>query len=165
MRRKIRFFVSYARINQGPASDLIERLSQQFRPSRSYDYALWRDTALLVGEDWDQEIRVALDEAEVGLLLISPAFLGSSYIANIEIPALLQRPVLPVLLESVNPTRQDMHGLEAKQIFGLPVQGGLHRRAFADCSPKDRRRFVELLFDQIERRLDKLVAASAQGAT
>ena len=165
MRRRVRFFVSYARLNQGLASDLVERLTQQFRPSRNYDYALWRDTALLVGEDWDRDIRVALDEAEVGLLLISPSFIGSTYIAKVEIPALLQRTVLPVLLESVNPTRQDMHGLETKQIFGLPVQGRLHRRAFADCSPKDRRRFVEMLFDQIERRLDKLVAASAQGAT
>lgn len=164
MKREVKFFVSYARLNQKCATDLIERLEQQLRPSRAYDYALWRDTALVVGENWDEDIRVALAEADVGLLLITPAFLGSNYITKVELPALLQRPVLPVLLEPVHPARQDMHGLDAKQIFGLSVQGG-HRRAFVDCRPGDRRKFVEVLFDQIERRLDRLAATMSPERT
>jgi hypothetical protein len=158
MRRKTKFFVSYSHLNAKIAADLVDRLLQQLRPSRRYEYSLWRDTALLVGEDWDQEIRLALAENDVGLLLISPAFLGSDYITKVELPALLERPVLPVLLEAVNPARQDMHGLDAKQILGLPVQGD--RRAFADCDAKARRKLIELLFDQIEKRLDKIAGAT-----
>jgi hypothetical protein len=53
--------------------------------------------------------------------------------------------------------RQDMRGLKEKQIFALEgAKSG--RRAFADCSSPDRRRFVEALFEQIEARMDKLFA-------
>jgi hypothetical protein len=167
MRRKVGLFVSYARANLGIADDFLRRLKDHLQPSRKYDYSLWRDSAVLVGEDWDREIRqAALVESNLGLLLISPAFLGSAYITTTELPVLLERPVIPVLLESVSLVRHDMRGLDQKQIYALQAGQARHvrqRRAFTDCNDKDRRRFIEGLFDQIEQRLDKLTEASALG--
>ena len=51
MKRLIAFFVSYAHANQRLADDFLTRLREQMAPSRAYDYRLWRDTMLLVGED------------------------------------------------------------------------------------------------------------------
>jgi hypothetical protein len=160
MRRQIPFFVAYAHGNQRLADDFLIRLRQQMTPSRAYDYRLWRDTMLLVGEDWDQEIKAALQASELGLLLLSPAFLGSDYITRIEWPYFLAtgKPVIPVMLEPVDFARHDLRGLEEKQIFRWTSAPGAVPRAYADCRGVDRRRFVEGLFLQIEKRLDKLAS-------
>jgi hypothetical protein len=99
-------------------------------------------------------------------LLISPAFLGSDYIKKVELPFFLgdgEKPVIPVLLEPIDFARQDLRGLERKQIFGLQAGGRKGLRAFADCRGPERRKFVEVLFRQIELRLDKIFAASPAG--
>src|SRR5512138_2367060 len=151
MRRRVRFFVSYAHGNAKNAVALLQRLQEQLEPSRNHEYVLWRDTGLLVGEDWEREIHWALDEADLGLLLVSPAFLASEYIAKTELPALLRRPVMPVLLEQINPTRHDLRGLHEKQVYALTV--GPRRRAFADCvTTQAKRGFVDGLFEQMEAR-------------
>jgi hypothetical protein len=158
MRRRVRFFVSYAHSNAKNAGALLQRLQEQLEPSRNHEYVLWRDAGLLVGEDWEDEIHCALDEAEFGLLLVSPAFLASEYIAKTELPALLKRPVMPVLLEQIDRTRHDLRGLHEKQTYALTV--GQRRCAFADCATtRDKRGFVDGLFEQMEARLDKLLAA------
>ena len=158
MKRLIAFFVSYAHANQRLADDFLTRLREQMAPSRAYDYRLWRDTMLLVGEEWNEEIKAALEASELGLLLVSPAFLGSEYITRIEWPHFLanRKPVIPVMLEPVDFARHDLRGLEEKQIFRYTPTPGTTPRAYADCRGASQRRFVEALFLQIENRLDKL---------
>ena len=158
MKREVRFFVSYAHTNSAAADDFLRRLREQLKPSLRYDYFLWRDTALLIGEDWEREIQEALGESDFGLLLLSPAFLYSEYIAKAELPTLIAGPVMPVMIEAVSLLRHDMRGLSQKQIFALIPRQNRQGRAFADCGTRDRRRFVEQLFEQIELRLDKLLA-------
>lgn len=159
MRRRVRFFVSYARANARQADALLVRLQEHWAASRRYEHTIFRDTDVVIGEDWDAEIRRALAESDLGLLLVSPAFLASEYIAEVELPSLLDGPVLPVLLEQVSHARHQLHGLQDKQIYALAI--GPRGRAFADCtSAKDKRAFVAGLFEQIEARLDKLFATS-----
>jgi hypothetical protein len=159
MRRPIEFFVTYAHANRRWADDFLRRLSEQLIPSKQYDYTLWRDTAILVGQLWQQEIQRALAECDLGLLLVSPAFLGSDYITREELPRFVGtggKAVIPVMLQSVNFARHDLKGLEAHQLFRL--EGRDAPRAYAQCRDDiSRRRFVELLFLQIERRLDRLL--------
>jgi hypothetical protein len=159
MRNLVTLFVSYAHENKPLVGDFISRLEEQMKPSKAYDYRLWRDTGLLLGEDWDREIKAALQESQFGLLLISPAFLNSDFIKQVELPHFLtieKTPVLPVMLEPVDIERHDLRGLEQKQIFQWVSTNAKAGRAYADCKGVDRRRFVEALFRQIEQRLDKL---------
>jgi hypothetical protein len=158
MRRPIQFFVSYAHANTRLADDLLRRLVEQLGPSSRYEYQLWRDPAILAGEFWDREIHQALDTCDLGLLLVSPAFLASEYVTREELPRFVgnkAKPIIPVMLEPVDFRLHDLKGLEAHQIYRLNGQSA--PRAYADCTTdKPRRQFAEGLFHQIEARLDKL---------
>jgi TIR domain/Acetyltransferase (GNAT) family len=44
-----------------------------------------------LGQDWKAQLRRVLSDADVAILLISPAFLEPEFIASVEIPALLKR--------------------------------------------------------------------------
>lgn len=51
----------------------------------------WSDQNLRPGDDWPQEIREALDRAEIAILLISTNFLASKFIMEKELPAFIER--------------------------------------------------------------------------
>jgi len=52
---------------------------------------LWDDRRIAAGEDWHGEIRAAMGQATVAVLLISADFLTSQFILGEEVPNLLQR--------------------------------------------------------------------------
>ncbi len=104
----------------------------------------------------DQEIKKALDKCDLGLLLISASFLGSTYITSVELKFLGAKPVIPVLLWPVDFDRHDLKGLQEKQIFRYNKPGFLRPKAYGQCTTKQRVEFMLELFQQVEKRLDKL---------
>jgi len=52
---------------------------------------LWDDTRIAPGARWEAEITQAIDRARVAVLLVSPDFLASDYIAKAELPRVLER--------------------------------------------------------------------------
>jgi len=159
MKKKITVFVSYARANRDLATRFLKKFKEQASPSKQYHYTFWRDADILVGEKWHEAIQEALTQCDVGLVLISPAFLGSQYIQDHELPKFLKsggKSVIPVLLQPIDVDRHDLKGLQHTQIFRLDRPRFASPKAYGECSGSQRDQFALELFRQVEARLDKM---------
>ncbi|MEM9367345.1 MAG: TIR domain-containing protein [Planctomycetota bacterium] len=170
-KRQIRFFVSYAHDESGrpptPDQQLLQELRSQFKASKHYALDLWTDHRIDVGDDWHAQIQNAIAACDFGLLLISPDFLGSEYIAQQELPAFVpdpavdrssdMKPVIPVGLQKVNFDKQDLKGLKRHQIFLLD-----RKRFFVELRGRAQKQdFAHQLWLQIENRLDQWFAETS----
>lgn len=160
-KKKIELFISYALSNKNLAGKFLDNYKEQVAASKHYDYIFWQDTDILVGEEWNETIRQALERCDVGLLLISPAFLGSKYILEKELPRFVgsgTKPLIPIMLQPVVFERHDLKGLKKHQIFRLDGDRFKSPKAYGDCTGNQRIRFVQSLFRDVEEKLDKLFA-------
>jgi hypothetical protein len=83
----IKVFVSYSHAD----SAWLKRLQVHLKPlQREYDIDIWDDTRITPGSRWRDEIRKAVDEANVAILIISADFLASDFIVTNELPPLLK---------------------------------------------------------------------------
>lgn len=154
----VRMFLSFAKRDAAVVGRLWELLAEATGVDRGYQFELWRfDEAILVGEDWDAQVRDALAVSELGLLAVSNAFLGSAYITGVELPALVDVPGKRAIPVSVRRTSRhaDLHGLEGKQIYG-------HQRPFGKvCGQPAQDKWVNGLVDQFHRVLARYTAPVA----
>lgn len=155
MKKKVQFFVSYAHRNTSLVNGFLKKLGDVLAPSKKHDYSLWKDTGLVLGEDWEAQIIAARNKCDFGLLLISPAFLASKFITQKELPTFVsgEKPSIPVMLNPIDFVRHDLKGLEKQQIFMLNYDGFKEPRAYVDCKKQRRDTFVLELFKSIEDKL------------
>lgn len=98
----LKTFIIYAREDRASLDLLMGHLSVF---ARSGATQFWYDREITGGKDWDEEIRFNLKNADIVLLLISPAFFNSEYIHSVELTEALQRDrdkearVVPVILK------------------------------------------------------------------
>jgi hypothetical protein len=78
-------FVSYSHLDK----DYLIDIQRHFKPFLS-KIDFWDDTKIQPGQKWKEEIRKAIKETKVAILLISTDFLGSEFIASDELPPLLK---------------------------------------------------------------------------
>jgi len=81
-------FISYAHADQGKRN-WRGRLRNFLLPF-GQELDVWDDSRIETGAQWRGEIDIALKRARVAVLLIGPSFLGSQFIAQNELPPLLQ---------------------------------------------------------------------------
>jgi hypothetical protein len=93
----------------------------------------------------------------MGLLMISPAFLASSYITEKELPVFVagEKACVPVMLQPVDFDLHDLKGLEKRQIFIFDYVGFKEPRGYGECKSHRRNAFVLELFREIEKKLEK----------
>jgi len=101
-------FICYARADNSsndPKKRWLDRLLEFLHPLVRYEkLLLWSDKKIKIGEAWHTVIQRQLDCSKVAVLLISPAFLASDYIARSELPVLLKHTgdrglkILPVII-------------------------------------------------------------------
>lgn len=101
-------FISYAHADNesaDPKQRWLDRFLQFLKPLvRQQDLTTWSDQDLKTGDDWHRRIQGQFAAAKATVLLVSPAFLASDYIANNELPVLLKNAadrgvkILPIII-------------------------------------------------------------------
>jgi hypothetical protein len=100
---RTKVFISYSHADK----EWLERLKRHLKPLiRDGRLDCWDDTHIRAGDNWQQEIRTALDTAQVAVLLISADFFASDFIDENELLPLLAAAqakgvrILPVILSA-----------------------------------------------------------------
>jgi hypothetical protein len=96
---------------------------------RGETLTLWDDTRIKSGNRWNVEIKRAISSSRVAVLLVSPEFLASSFIRDIELPQIRQETTsgLTILWVAVRPSAyqatflRDIHAANdpSKPLSGL----------------------------------------------
>jgi formylglycine-generating enzyme required for sulfatase activity len=84
----VRGFISYAHNDLAMFKTF---RCQVRRIEQAFPVDFWDDEQLRAGTMWNDNIRAAIDRAEVFILLISPSFVASRFIQDEELPAIRER--------------------------------------------------------------------------
>ncbi len=87
MNKKLRdkVFISYSHADK----DYLNDIQRHFKPFLN-QINYWDDTQIQAGQKWKEEIKMAIENAQVAILLVSTDFLGSDFISTHELPLLLE---------------------------------------------------------------------------
>jgi len=84
---KPKAFISYSHANK----EYLDRLMVHLKPLEKKGLIdIWQDTKIKTGDKWEEEIKKALSEATIAILMISADFMASDFIIDDELPPLLQ---------------------------------------------------------------------------
>lgn len=111
-------FISYSHQDEALKEELEVHLSTLKRQGK---ITPWQDRTLEAGTEWDPQIKAALEAAHIILLLVTPRFMASNYINDVELAHALERHragtarVIPIILKPV-----DLAGTPIAQLQALP---------------------------------------------
>jgi|GEM_PF-4109869 len=120
--RPLKVYISYSHQNTSEKDELVRSLLQS-----SNQYEILSDEMLSAGDDWNAVLTRLRDEADVFLLLVSPAFLNSATIPSKEMPQIMSRGeagtayVIPVILEPCEWSKEPFAKFQAIPKFGKAI--------------------------------------------
>ncbi len=116
MQEPIKIFISYSHKDEAYR----ETLSIHLKPlERKKIIKVWHAVTIAPGQEWDFEIKRELSEAEIILFLVSPDFLASDYVHEVELPKALERyknqeaVVVPILIRTSRFKKSDLGRFQA----------------------------------------------------
>jgi internalin A len=119
--RPLRAFFSYSKSDKALLEDF-KKATAALRRQNLLE--AWDDSHIVAGDEWDDEIKTALREADIIFLLLSQDFLATDYIWDEEIKEAMRRHearearVVPILLRPC-----DWKGMPFEKLQGLPRKG------------------------------------------
>jgi len=117
-------FTSYAHKDEDMREELDVHLAMI---KRQPAIKVWNDREIIPGDEWDDSIKEELNSADIILLLVSPRFLASRYIYDVEIKTALERHenksaiVVPIILKACDWTVTEFAKLQALPRNATPV--------------------------------------------
>ena len=146
--RPLSVFISYSHRDEALKQELEDHLALLKRQGKINP---WQDRQIEAGTEWDDQIRAALDSADIILLLVSPRFMNSDFCYGKEMERAMDRHrngdarVIPIILTPTDWKGAPFDRLQVLPKDGKPVEAWASRdAAFLDVV-KGIRRAVETL--------------------
>src|SRR6266581_6189960 len=122
----VKIFCCYAHEDEA----LLKKLKTQLRPLQRQGLVdVWYDRDISAGTEWEQEIKEQLNSAQIILLLVSPDFIASDYVNDVELKRAIERHnsgeahVIPIILRSVYWQVDPLRKLQALPKDAKPILG------------------------------------------
>jgi predicted nucleotide-binding protein len=117
-------YVSYSHKDQ----EIVERICQYLKPLEDQgSIHLWRDSDVNPGEEWNEAIKTAISVANIFLLMVSPAYLASSWLQDVEMKSAMDHyserkcRIIPIILEICDWHKQPYGKFSALPTHGKPI--------------------------------------------
>ena len=150
--KSVSLFLSWCHRDVVLKNDLIGNLGDNLSILKDVDLQWWEDSDLLCGEEFGLEIQSRIDEADYGLMLLTPAYLTSTFVERYEWPRFIgtaaDKGALPVALGHLAAFdgSRNYRGVEKHQVFSLDG------RAYSQLRGR-RPEFAQRLATEIRRRI------------
>ncbi len=148
------YFISYAHEDKKLVHQLLSLLKTQLKIVKNRQFSSWDDRQIKLGALWRDDITAAMNESDIGILMLSPNFFASDFIIQEELSHFLQqnsqgtqilKSIVPVGIKPINlDGSRDLKGVDAVQLF-LDSEG----RWFHQTKGHIKDAFAEQLANQI----------------
>lgn len=121
---RTKVFISYSHKDAKYFDQLLEHLAYYER-NKLLD--IWSDKQITPGAQWHEEIKRAIAATKVAVILISPSFSASKFIADNELPPLLQAAekegaiILPIIIRASNFEDTELVNFQTVNSPSMPV--------------------------------------------
>jgi len=122
--KRTKVFISYSHKDARYLDQLVEHLAYY---ERNNLLEFWSDKKITPGTQWREEMQQAIEATKVAVLLISPSFSASKFIAENELPPLLDAAkqegaiILPVIVRPSNFEDTELVNFQAVNSPSMPI--------------------------------------------
>ena len=90
-KKALKLFISYAHKDKDYFRVFVDEFGEHLNNAQKYRFNAFDDRQLVLGSDWNAQLEQEVADRQVGILLLSAAFLNSEYIQEKELGAMLEK--------------------------------------------------------------------------